>query len=112
MTPYPINNPVPINPIMKSLIVLLLLSLISAVAQPVDIGSRRELFTGDHLVQKLEGEIVLRLHHPRPREIAIEHDALWEGTGSGYHSIFKDGDIYRITSVQLRAVWDYVSCSS
>ena len=91
-----INNPVSINPIIKSVVVLLLLSLISSVAQPIDIGSRRELFTDDHIIQKLEGEIALRLHQPQPREIAIMHDASWEGTGSGYHSVFKDGDLYRM----------------
>ena len=91
-----INNPVSINPIMKSVVVLLLLSLISSVAQPIDIGSRRELFTDDHIIQKLEGEIALRLHQPQPREIAIMHDASWEGTGSGYHSVFTDGDLYRM----------------
>jgi hypothetical protein len=37
-----------------------------------------------------------RLHHPQIPEIAITHDMPWEGSGSGYHSIFKDGDKYRM----------------
>jgi len=66
-------------------------------AKPVeDIGSRRELFVDDHLIETLTGRAGLRLHHPQPREIAIEHDAPWEGSGSGYHSVFKDGDLYRL----------------
>ena len=82
--------------VMKSVFCLLLLPVLSMAASPIDVGSRRELFVDDHLIQELEGEIALRLNHPTPREIAIVHDAAWEGTGSGYHSIFKDGDRYRM----------------
>ena len=65
--------------------------------QPVeDIGSRRELFVDDHLIDRLGRAAALRLHHPQPREIVIEHDAPWEGSGSGYHSLFKDDDLYRL----------------
>lgn len=62
----------------------------------IDIGSRRELFVDEFLVDRLGGKAALRLHQPVPREIAIEHDAPWEGSGSGYHSIFKDGARYRM----------------
>lgn len=73
-----------------------LLSSSLLAAEPIDIGSRRELFVDDLLIDKLSGEVELRLHHPTPREIAIVHDAPWEGSGSGYHTVFKDGDIYRL----------------
>ena len=63
---------------------------------PLDIGSRRELFVDDYLIDRFTGKAELRLHHPAPREIAIVHDAPWEGSASGYHSIFKDGDRYRM----------------
>ncbi len=63
---------------------------------PLDIGSRRELFVDGLLVDHLTGKAELRLHHPVPQEIALVYDAPWEGTGSGYHSIFKDGDRYRM----------------
>ena len=63
---------------------------------PLDIGSRRELFVDDSLVEKLTGKAELRLHHPVPQEIALLHDAPWEGSGCGYHSIFKDGNLYRM----------------
>ncbi|MFA5191819.1 MAG: twin-arginine translocation signal domain-containing protein [Verrucomicrobiia bacterium] len=65
-------------------------------APVIDIGSRRELFVDDFLIQKLGGKAELRLHHPEPREIALVHDAPWEGSGSGYHSVFKDGKLYRM----------------
>lgn len=67
-------------------------------AQPevTDVGSRRELFVDGALIERLSGKAELRLHHPVPKEIAILHDAPWEGSGSGYHSIFKDGGKYRM----------------
>lgn len=64
--------------------------------KPVAIGSRRELFVDDALVARLTGKAELRLHHPVPREIAITHDAPWEGSACGYHSIFQDGAAYRM----------------
>ncbi len=70
-------------------------SLAADPSAPVDIGSRRELFVDRHLVESLDG-VRLQLQRPQPQEIAIVHDEPWEGTGSGYHSIFKDGDLYRM----------------
>ncbi len=64
--------------------------------QILDIGSRRELFIDDALIERLAGTAEQRLHRPIPREIALVHDAAWEGTGSGYHSVFQDGDRYRM----------------
>ena len=63
---------------------------------PLALGSRRELFVDDFLIDRLTGRAEQRLHHPEPKEIAIVHDAPWEGSGSGYHSVFKDGDRYRM----------------
>lgn len=71
-------------------------SLSAFAADPVSIGSRRELFVDDFLIEKLAGKAEQRLHHPQPKEIVITHDAPWEGSGSGYHSIFQDGDKYRM----------------
>ena len=38
------------------------------------IGDRRELFVEDSLIESISGNASLRLHHPTPREIVIEHD--------------------------------------
>ena len=62
----------------------------------IDIGSRRELFVDNFLIERLEGKAEPRLHHPIPRELALVHDAPWEGTSSGYHTVFQDGDLYRM----------------
>jgi hypothetical protein len=62
----------------------------------LNIGSRLELFVDDYLIDHLGGKAELRIHQPEPKEIVIVHDKPWEGSGSGYHSIFKDGQKYRM----------------
>jgi hypothetical protein len=81
--------------------VLLLTGLAVAAAafggeRPVDIGTRRELFVDRHLIDKLGGGAELRRHRPARREVVLEHDEPWEGNTSGYHTTFKDGDVYRM----------------
>ena len=63
---------------------------------PCPIGCRRELFLDDCLIEKVAGLATRRMHHPQPREIVLRHDAPWEGNGCGYHSLFRDGDLYRL----------------
>lgn len=71
------------------------LASLGVAAEPTNIGTRRELFVDDALIEKLSGA-ELRLHEPVAREIVLKHDAPWEGSGCGYHSLFKDGDKYRM----------------
>ncbi len=88
---------------MRRLILLLVVLSTPALAgepaqqTPVvlDIGARRELFVDDALIESLK-EARRVLHHPTPREIAIRHDAPWEGAGSGYHSVIRDGQVFRM----------------
>ena len=61
-----------------------------------DIATRRELFVDEFLIDRLSGKAELRLHHPKMREVVIVHDEPWEGNTSGYHSIFKDGNLFRM----------------
>lgn len=70
----------------------------TSAAEPthVNIGNQRELFTDDFLIDQLTGKAEQRLHQPVPQNVVLKHDAPWEGTGSGYHSLFKDGDLYRM----------------
>lgn len=59
------------------------------------LGGRRELFVDDYLIGSLDG--LRRIwHQPVPQEVAIEHDAPWEGTGSNHHSVIDDGGRYRL----------------
>ncbi len=68
----------------------------SAGQTAIDIGSRLELFIDDFLIDKMSGKAQKVTHTPQPKEIAIKHDQPWEGSGSGYHSVFYDGDRYRL----------------
>lgn len=63
---------------------------------PINIGSRRELFVDDALVERMGGKAEFRLQHPTPREVVMVHDAAWEGNNSNYHSVFQDGELYRM----------------
>lgn len=61
----------------------------------IDIGSRRELFVDDVLIDRLDNA-QRQMHHPVARDISIVHDSAWEGAGSGYHTVIQDGDVYRM----------------
>ena len=80
-----------------SIIFLSAYLVISSFAQdPINIGSRLELFVDDYLIDELSDGARLILQHPTPQDVAIVHDEPWEGNSSGYHSIFKDGDLFRL----------------
>ena len=83
-----------------TLVVVLHANCCLAVAEPPmavhEIGSQRELFVDATLIDHLSGNAMLRLQHPVPCEVVLEHDEPWEGSGCVYHSVFKDGDRYRM----------------
>ncbi len=85
--------------------ILLFFSTALSAAEPIDIGSRRELFVDQHLIEKLDG-VRLTLHHPRPREIAMKFDQPWEGNTSGYPTVMRDGELFRMIYRGHRMVWD------
>ena len=63
--------------------------------EPLQIGSRLELFVDDFVIDKLEGDATLQLHQPKPQEVVLVTDKPWEGNTSAYYTIFRDGDLYR-----------------
>ncbi|MHC4402510.1 MAG: glycoside hydrolase family protein [Planctomycetota bacterium] len=67
----------------------------ATAAEPIPVGSRLGLFVDDHLIDATTG-VSLELHRPTPREVVIVHDRPWEGSGSGYHTVFQDGGLYRM----------------
>lgn len=84
--------------LLVSLVLIPLLVLMASADDsnaPLDIGSRRELFVDDALIESLKDARRV-LHHPTPREVAIRHDAPWEGAGSGYHTVIRDGNLLRM----------------
>jgi len=68
----------------------------SNAQEPINIGSRRELFVDHHLIAKMSGSAKLHLHKPKPQEVALVADQPWEGNTSAYYTIFQDGNIYRM----------------
>jgi hypothetical protein len=84
---------------MKQLATLFLLLTfvqpLSAGEKAIDLGGRRELFVDEFLIDKRQG-LELRLQAPVPHDVVMIHDAPWEGTGCGYHTIFRDGDVIRM----------------
>ena len=79
-----------------ALLVLFLQTGSTHAGTPVAIGSQRELFVDGGLVESISGAARIELNHPEHREIVMRHDAPWEGSGCGYHSIFRDGDLYKM----------------
>ena len=62
----------------------------------ININCHRELFLDGFIIGKIMGKAELRLHNPIPQEIVLRCDNPWEGSGSNYFSIFKDGNLYRM----------------
>lgn len=74
----------------------LLLYIVPAIhAEPIDIGSRRELFVDRHLIDKLDN-VRLELAQPRDEGIVHKFDQPWEGPFSGYCTVIHDGPKYRL----------------
>jgi hypothetical protein len=70
------------------------------MSKPIDIGSRRELFVDDLL---LDHDAVphglaarLQLLRPERKNIALTADAPWEDDVASFHSITRDGDRIRL----------------
>lgn len=58
-------------------------------------GDRPQLFVDDVVLQSVQGGHV-RMHHPQPADVVIEHDQPWEGDACNFHTVFRDGDQYRM----------------
>ena len=61
-----------------------------------DLRAGREVLWDMDRIAELGGGATLRLHHPELREVAIVHDAPWEGNVCCYHTIMHDGALYRM----------------
>ncbi len=65
-------------------------------ADPIEPGTRLELFVDDFLIERLEGDVAQHLHQPDPKEVVLVTGAPWEGNTSAYYTIFRDRDRYRM----------------
>jgi len=62
----------------------------------INIGSRRELFWDDFMIEPELTTAVPKLHGPVKKEMVLHLDKPWEGDGCDYYNIFKDDDVYRM----------------
>jgi len=72
-------------------LILLSLTVGAHAAEPIDLGSRWELFVDEFLVAQKQG-VSLKLHEPVKREIVLTTDKPWEGITCAYFSIIQDGN--------------------
>lgn len=70
-------------------------TLTSIAQQPVrDIGSRRELFIDDWLIDT-QTNVALTLHPAVPREVVLELSQAWAGPTTGFTAVMRDRDRFR-----------------
>ena len=62
---------------------------------PIDIGSRLELFVDHHLIDRLEGARLV-LGRPEPAGTALAADRPWEGSFNFGYQVIRDGGVYRL----------------
>jgi len=67
-----------------------------SVGQIISLGTRREVFWDDHIVDDARTTAEKRLHHPIRKERVMECDQLWEGDACYFPRILKDGELYRM----------------
>lgn len=67
----------------------------TAAGSPTDVGSRRELFVDDFLIDRMT-DAELKPHQPEPKEVVIVCDAPWEGNTSAYYTLFRDDERFRM----------------
>lgn len=70
-------------------------NLFAQSGKPLQIGSNRELFVDQYLIEKLNN-ITQQLHTPKNEGAVLKFDNLWEGNFSGYSTIIKDGTQFKL----------------
>ncbi|MFA5866132.1 MAG: hypothetical protein WC975_15780 [Phycisphaerae bacterium] len=62
----------------------------------IPIGSQRELFWDEYLIDTEKTTAEVKLHKPQPKEVVIDHNEPWEGDGCTFHCILKEDGLYRM----------------
>ena len=74
----------------------------------IDIGSRRELFVDDYLIDRMQGTALV-LHPPRPAEVVLACDRPWEGGTSAYFTVLHDPEAGLFRMYFRGSAWDFAS---
>ncbi len=61
---------------------------------PIDVGTNRQLFLDDLLIDNIGGAKRL-MHSPTRREVVLEGDKPWDESSVAFMSVIHDGDTYR-----------------
>lgn len=70
---------------------VLVIGLARAAEQPLELGTRRELFVDDYLIDSLSGDAVLKLHSPVPAPTSTP-----QPPANPWASVFHDGNRYQM----------------
>jgi hypothetical protein len=73
-------------------LLLLLATGLTLAADPITLGSRRELFVDRHLIENMKGA-TLKMHAPVPAGVAVKFDQPWEGRFSAYITVLHDEEL-------------------
>jgi hypothetical protein len=82
----------------KKVLVALTVSCLAAAGKAqtaTALGGRLEVLWDMERIERLDN-VRLTLHPPKLREVALVHDKPWEGNVCCYHTVFKDGGLYRM----------------
>ncbi len=79
-----------------SLCLAVLAATAAASEEVKDLGANRELMWDLDRIAALSGGAALTLHHPELREVAILHDAPWEGNVCCYHTVLRDDTNFKL----------------
>lgn len=85
------------RPLPLAIMLLALSSVVPTLAaeKPIDVGSRRELFVDNFMIDSMKN-VELKTHQPTRRNIVLNFDKPWEGSGCNYITVFQDGDLFRM----------------
>ena len=62
---------------------------------PLQLGSNRELFVDQYLIEKLNN-VTRELHSPHNEGVVLKFDNPWEGNFCGYSTVIKDGTQFKL----------------
>jgi len=83
-------------PVFVSMVLVCGVAQVAGAAEPIDVGSRLELFVDDYLIDKLSGDAQLQLHKPEAKEVVLVTDKPWEGNTCAYYTVFQDDGLFRM----------------
>jgi hypothetical protein len=73
--------------------------------QPIEIGTRREVFWDDTMINRDISDTLTTLHHPERRELILKCDNAWGGDDATYMNVIDDNGLKRLYYGVYRSPW-------